>query len=195
VHDFMDRDLGKAIPYGAYDVATDAGWVTVGADHDTAEFAVATIATWWRKAGSPAHPDASRLLITADGGGSNGYRTRVWKIELARLAAETWADHHPVPPAAGHQQVEQDRAPAVLPHFDELARKTPDQPRSCGQHHYRDNHPHRAHRGRRTRHREQPRTYQDQDRQMHDLEHTSLRRHAFHGDWNPEISVLLIDRP
>ena len=89
VHDFMDKDLGKAIPYGVYDVAANAGWVTVGTDHDTAEFAVATIATWWRKAGSPAHPHASRLLITADGGGSNGYRTRLWKTELARFAAET----------------------------------------------------------------------------------------------------------
>jgi hypothetical protein len=89
VHDFMDKQLGKAIPYGVYDIAADAGWVSVGTDHDTAEFAVATIATWWRKAGSPAYPHASRLLITADGGGSNGYRTRLWKIELARLAEQT----------------------------------------------------------------------------------------------------------
>ena len=89
VHDFMDKDLGKAIPYGVYDVAADAGWVTVGTDHDTAEFAVATIATWWRKAGSAAYPEASRLLISADGGGSNGHRTRLWKTELARLAEDT----------------------------------------------------------------------------------------------------------
>ena len=85
----MDKQLGKAIPYGVDDIAANAGWVGVGTDHDTAEFAVATIATWWRKAGSAAYPHASRLLITADGGGSNGYRTRLWKIELARLAAET----------------------------------------------------------------------------------------------------------
>jgi hypothetical protein len=89
VHDFMDKQLGKAIPYGVYDIAADAGWVSVGTDHDTAEFAVATIATWWRKVGSAAYPAASRLLITADGGGSNGYRTRLWKIELARLAEQT----------------------------------------------------------------------------------------------------------
>jgi hypothetical protein len=89
VHDFMDKQLGKVIPYGVYDIAADAGWVSVGTDHDTAEFAVATIATWWRKVGSAAYPDASRLLITADGGGSNGYRTRLWKIELARLAEQT----------------------------------------------------------------------------------------------------------
>ena len=79
VHDFMDKQLGKAIPYGVYDVSADAGWVSVGTDHDTAEFAVATIATWWRKAGSAAYPEASRLLISADGGGSNGHRTRLWK--------------------------------------------------------------------------------------------------------------------
>jgi Rhodopirellula transposase DDE domain len=89
VHDFMDKQLGKAIPYGVYDIAADAGWVSVGTDHDTAEFAVATIRTWWRKVGSAAYPAASRLLITADGGGSNGYRTRLWKIELARLAEQT----------------------------------------------------------------------------------------------------------
>ncbi len=89
VHDFIDRELGKAIPYGVYDIAADAGWVSVGTDHDTAQFAVATIGTWWDKAGKIAYPDASRLLITADGGGSNGYRTRLWKTELARLAEDT----------------------------------------------------------------------------------------------------------
>jgi hypothetical protein len=89
VHDFIDKELGKAIPYGVYDLAADAGWVNVGTDHDTAAFAVATIRTWWDKAGQLAYPDARRLLITADGGGSNGYRTRLWKTELARLAADT----------------------------------------------------------------------------------------------------------
>ena len=89
VHDFMDKQLGKAIPYGVYDVAGNAGWVNVGTDHDTAAFAVATIRTWWRKAGQTAYPDARRMLITADGGGSNGYRTRLWKVELAGLAVET----------------------------------------------------------------------------------------------------------
>ena len=89
VHDFMDEDLGKAIPYGVYDIAADAGWVSVGTDHDTAQFAAATIGTWWEKAGQPACPRARRLLITADGGGSNGYRTRLWKTELAGLAART----------------------------------------------------------------------------------------------------------
>ncbi len=89
VHDFIDRELGKANPYGVYDVGTNTGWVSVGTDHDTAAFAVNTIATWWRDAGMILHPDATRLLISADGGGSNGYRTRRWKTELAALAADT----------------------------------------------------------------------------------------------------------
>jgi Rhodopirellula transposase DDE domain len=89
VHDFIDKELGKANPYGVYDVGTNTGWVSVGTDHDTAAFAVNTIATWWRNAGKALHPNASRLLICADGGGSNGYRTRLWKTELAELAAGT----------------------------------------------------------------------------------------------------------
>jgi hypothetical protein len=89
VHDFIDPTLGKANPYGVYDVANNTGWVSVGTDHDTAAFAVNTIATWWQQVGKALHPDASRLLICADGGGSNGYRTRQWKTELAKLAAAT----------------------------------------------------------------------------------------------------------
>ena len=89
VYDFIDKELGKVTPYGVYDIAANAGWVSVGTDHDTAAFAVQTIRTWWQKAGQPAYPAASRLLICADGGGSNGYRTRLWKTELARLAEET----------------------------------------------------------------------------------------------------------
>jgi hypothetical protein len=88
VHDFIDPVLGKANPYGVYDLAADSGWVSVGTDHDTAAFAVETIRRWWQSAAS-AYPGASRLLITADGGGSNGYRSRLWKTELAALAAET----------------------------------------------------------------------------------------------------------
>ena len=89
VHDFMDKDLGKAIPYGIYDVSANTGWVSVGTDHDTSAFAVATLRTWWDTIGKTRYPDAGRLLICADGGGSNGYRVRAWKIELAKLAAET----------------------------------------------------------------------------------------------------------
>ena len=89
VHDFIDPELGKANPYGIYDVAGNTGWVSVGTDHDTAAFAVNTIRSWWNTAGRASYPGASRLLITADGGGSNGYRTRLWKTELAGLAEET----------------------------------------------------------------------------------------------------------
>ncbi len=88
-HDFPDRELGKAIPYGVYDLAANAGWVNVGTDHDTATFAVESIRRWWNAAGRGDYPQARRLLITADAGGSNGYRTRAWKTELAALAAQT----------------------------------------------------------------------------------------------------------
>ena len=88
VHDFIDRDLGKAIPYGVYDLTANAGWVSVGVDHDTAAFAVETLRRWWRQMGRRAHPDARRLLVTADGGGSNGSRSRLWKPELQNLADE-----------------------------------------------------------------------------------------------------------
>ncbi|MDT2003852.1 ISAzo13 family transposase [Rhodococcus opacus] len=89
VHDFVDPVLGKANPYGVYDVGANTGWVSVGTDHDTAAFAVNTIATWWYEVGKPMYPNASRLMISADGGGSNGYRTRLWKTELAKFAAAT----------------------------------------------------------------------------------------------------------
>ena len=86
VYDFAKKDLGKVIPYGVYDQTTNTGWVSVGIDHDTAEFAVETLRRWWRKMGSKVYPRAKRLLITADGGGSNGSRCRLWKVELQHLA-------------------------------------------------------------------------------------------------------------
>jgi len=88
VHDFPDPEVGKAVPYGVYDLAANEGYVVVGDDGDTAQFAVASIRRWWFEIGHLAYPDATRLLITADAGGSNGYRTRLWKVELAKLAAE-----------------------------------------------------------------------------------------------------------
>lgn len=88
VHDFKDPELGKANPYGVYDLAANTGWVGVGTDHDTAQFAVETIRRWWNTMGSTTYPTATRIMITADCGGSNGYRTRLWKTELAALAAE-----------------------------------------------------------------------------------------------------------
>jgi transposase len=89
VHDFKDKQLGKAIPYGVYDIAADQGWVNVGIDHDTAQFAVNSIRGWWEHLGQRSYPKASRLQITADCGGSNGNRTRLWKVELQTLAQET----------------------------------------------------------------------------------------------------------
>ena len=89
VHDFMDKQLGKAIPYGVYDVAKNQGWVNVGCDHDTAAFAVENIRRWWAGMGSGAYGKARKLLICADGGGSNGSRVRQWKWELQKLADQT----------------------------------------------------------------------------------------------------------
>jgi len=86
VHDFVDQTLGKAIPYGVYDVTNNEGWVSVGIDHDTARFASEALRRWWKKMGSKRYPHATELLITADGGGSNGSRSRLWKVALQELA-------------------------------------------------------------------------------------------------------------
>jgi len=88
VHDFVDDELGRANPYGVYDLGTNSAWVSVGTDHDTASFAVATIRRWWLTMGQAVYPDAKELMITADGGGSNGSRVRLWKRELQQLADE-----------------------------------------------------------------------------------------------------------
>jgi transposase len=88
VHDFIDDELGKVAPYGVYDVTANEGWVSVGITHDTAEFAVQSIRRWWLEMGRPLYPNARRLLITADCGGSNGYRVRLWRVQLQQLADE-----------------------------------------------------------------------------------------------------------
>ena len=88
-HDFIDKDLGRAVPYGIYDIGNDEGWVSVGDTADTATFAVEAIRRWWYSMGIARFPNATKLLITADGGGSNGHRVKLWKVELAKLAAET----------------------------------------------------------------------------------------------------------
>jgi transposase len=87
-HDFPNKDLGRAVPYGIYDIGDNSGWVNVGKNHDTAAFAVNAIRCWWRAMGKDRYPNAKRLMITADGGGSNGYRLRLWKVELQKLADE-----------------------------------------------------------------------------------------------------------
>jgi len=187
VHDFIDTELGKVTPYGVYDIAANAGWVPVGTDHDTAEFAVATIRAWWRKAGSLACPDATRLLITADGGGSNGYRTRLWKTELARLAAETGLEitvcHLPPGtskwnkiehrlfshismnwrgrPLTSHEVIVQTiAATTTRTGLTVAAGLDPG---------------------------EYPKGIKISDRQMKDLEQRALRRHQFHGEWNYDL--------
>src|SRR5207248_9162544 len=89
VHDFLIPELGRVSPYGVYDLAQNEAWVSVGIDHDTAAFAVESIRRWWWSMGQSVYPDATRLLITADAGGSNGYRLRLWKLEVQKLADET----------------------------------------------------------------------------------------------------------
>jgi transposase len=89
VHDFLIPELGRANPYGIYDIGLNVGWVSVGVDHDTAEFAVESIRRWWRSMGQQAYPKSTSLLITADGGGSNGSRVRLWKLELQKFADES----------------------------------------------------------------------------------------------------------
>jgi Rhodopirellula transposase DDE domain len=100
VHDFLIKELGRAVPYGIYDLANNTGWVSVGINHDTAAFAVQTIRRWWQEIGRLRYPEATRLTITADGGGSNGYRVRLWKRELQRLADDIGiaVEVHHLPP-------------------------------------------------------------------------------------------------
>ena len=105
VHDFMDKELGKVAPYGVYDLQHNEAWVNVGTDHDTAMFAVESIRRWWNMMGKIRYPEATSLMITADSGGSNGARIRLWKVELQKFANETGLEihvsHFPQEPASG----------------------------------------------------------------------------------------------
>ena len=132
-------------PMGSTTWPTTKAGSSVGDVADTAEFAVESIRRWWNQMGRARFPDADRLLITADAGGSNGYRLRAWKVELARLAAETGLRDHRVPLPARHQQVEPDRAPHVQLHHHELAGPAPHQPAHHHRAHLRHHHHHRAH--------------------------------------------------
>ena len=122
VHDFPQDASGKAIPYGIYDMASNEAWVSVGRDHDTPAFAVASLRQWWQEMGRHRYPEAGELFITADAGGSNGYRARL-ETRLAAVCGRRGPAHPRQPFSAGHEQVEQDRAPAVLLHDAELARQ------------------------------------------------------------------------
>jgi hypothetical protein len=109
VHDFLIEHLGRAVPYGIYDLAANTGWVSVGINHDTAQLAVQTIRRWWHEVGRQRYPEARRLVITADGGGSNGSRVRLWKRELQRLANELGIDikvHHLPPGTSKWNKIE-----------------------------------------------------------------------------------------
>lgn len=109
VHDFLIKALGRAAPYGVYDLAADAGWVSVGMSHDTSAFAVQTIRRWWEEIGRVRYPNATRLVLTADGGGSNGSRVRLWKRELQQLADELGIDivvHHLPPGTSKWNKIE-----------------------------------------------------------------------------------------
>jgi hypothetical protein len=109
VHDFLIKELGRAVPYGIYDLAANAGWVSVGMSHDTAAFAVQTIRRWWQDIGCKRYPDAKRLTITCDGGGSNGSRVRLWKLELQKLANELGIEitvHHLPPSTSKWNKIE-----------------------------------------------------------------------------------------
>ncbi len=187
VHDFPDRQLGKASPYGVYDVAANRGWVSVGTDHDTAAFAVETIRRWWDTVGRAAYPGADRLLVCADGGGSNGYRTRLWKTELARFASHAGLPVticHLPPGTSKWNKIEHRlfshismnwRGRPLTSHeiiVETIAATTT--------------------RAGLTVHAEldqgtYPKGIKITDRQMRDLERHQLDRHDFHGEWNYTI--------
>ena len=130
VHDFMDKQLGEPVPYGVYDIGNNMGWVSIGLDHDTACFSVETIRRWWYYMGRESHPEAKKLLITADSGGSEGSRVRLWKVELQKARAGSRNGAFSVPLASRLQQMEQNRASPLRFHHAKLVRKTPHKPSS-----------------------------------------------------------------
>ncbi len=134
---------GKAIPYGVYDIADDSAMVSVGIDHDTAQLSVAAIGAWWEQLGKARYPAADTLTITADCGGSNGNRTRLWKTELQRLADHTGLAIRVYHFPPGTSKWNKNRAPPVQLHLQELARAAADLLRSHRQPDRRDDHQHR----------------------------------------------------
>jgi hypothetical protein len=151
VHDFVDAELGKVVPYGVYDVAANAGCVSVGIDNDTAQFSVNSIRRWLDVMGREQYPGADRLMITADGGGSNGSRVRLFKVELQKLADDTGLTlqvcHYPPGTSKWNKACPReggDRAQAVLPYHPDLARQAADQPARRGRTDRRDRHHNRS---------------------------------------------------
>jgi hypothetical protein len=152
-YDFIGEG-GKAVPYGVYDVAANTGWVNVGTDADTGVFAVESIRRWWNRIGACVYPGATRLLITADGGGSNGSRLRLWKTQLAELATETGLEitvAHLPPGTSKWNRID----------HHELAWSPPADPRGRRRDDRRDHHHDRAHRLSDPRHQHLPARHQD----------------------------------
>jgi hypothetical protein len=127
MHDFIIPELGRAAPYGVYDVTRNAGWVSVGVDHDTSAFVAQSIRRWWESMGREAYPGAGKLLITADSGGSNGARVRLWKTGITKTRRRDRTGNLDLPLASRDQQMEQDRTSAILVHQSKLAWQTSDQ--------------------------------------------------------------------
>jgi transposase len=185
VHDFLIPELGRAVPYGVYDIGENAGWVSLGIDHDTASFAVNAIRRWWQSMGHARYPKASRLVITADGGGSNGARVRLWKLELQKLADEldlAITVCHLPPGTSKWNKIEHRlfsfitqnwRGRPLVSHqviVQLIAATTTDT-------------------GLQVRCELDPNTYPAGIKVADaDLERVNLRRHEFHGDWNCTIS-------
>jgi hypothetical protein len=189
VHDFADKQLGKAVPYGVYDVTNNTGWVNVGTDADTGQFAVESIRRWWTTVGRPTYPTATRLLITADSGGSNGSRLRLWKTELASFAAETGLEVtvlHLPPGTSKWNKVEHrlfsaittnwrgrplESHQVVIETISAVTTKT-----GLKVHAVLDTNTY-------------PRGIKIPDREMKEFEARHLARHDFHGDWNYTIAA------
>ena len=142
-HDFKDKDLGHAIPYGVLDLAANEGFVSVGVTNDTSAFAVSSIRAWWMHLGQKRYPNATTLLITADGGGSNSSRTRLWRTELVKLRQRATDRDPRLPLPARNLEMEQNRAPPVQLRQPELARAAAGEPAS---HHRPDRIDHDQHR-------------------------------------------------
>jgi hypothetical protein len=188
-HDFIDKELGKAVPYGVYDVAANSGWVSVGSGGDTAQFAVETIRRWWNRFGKPAYPEANQLLICADAGGSNGYRLRLWKVELTKLADETGLSItvcHMPPGTSKWNKVEHrlfshitmNWAGQPLTSHDVVVNLIAGTTTRTGLvvHAERDNGVY-------------PTGIKIADREMKDIINRYLTRHDFHGEWNYTLSA------
>ena len=199
VHDFIDKELGKAIPYGVYDLRHNAGWVSVGIDHDTAHFAANTIARWWREMGAARFPKARELLIMADGGGSNSSRSRLWKVALQRLADELDLSltvcHFP-PGTSKWNKIE--HRLFSLPHA-ELAGQAAAEPAGGGRTHQQHEDPDGTGGASRPGYRHLPHRPESQRRgtgpREHHPRHLSRRMELLHSPRPKEVTMLLFDSP